>query len=240
MKRLGLEAFVVAEFDAIAGPSKVPIRRSIRVSYFKAGSTHITRYQGSVLQKPFVRLNSTIVKLSSSPVNPLQLPSIDNFTTSLSSTQPCFGARGDEITVLTSPNQFKATLLEMIKRARRRIIISSLYIGVEEDDIVGEAYNGVEILIDVKIWSMYQGRRAQISLIKLSSFKSRYHPWLSSSDKIVKINARHSINGSFAASSAWAVFRSMRGLAIPLAQIKGDNGENCAREIRWGLGDLAR
>ena len=35
-----------------------------------------------------------------------------------------------------SPVEFKASLLDMIKRARRRIIISSLYIGVEEDELV--------------------------------------------------------------------------------------------------------
>ena len=56
--------------------------------------------------------------------------------TSLSATQPCFGARGDEISLITSPADFRSTLFEMISRAKRRILISSLYIGVEESDLV--------------------------------------------------------------------------------------------------------
>jgi CDP-diacylglycerol--glycerol-3-phosphate 3-phosphatidyltransferase len=37
---------------------------------------------------------------------------------------------------LTSPEQFKATLLAMIKRAKRRILISSLYIGAGQSELV--------------------------------------------------------------------------------------------------------
>jgi CDP-diacylglycerol--glycerol-3-phosphate 3-phosphatidyltransferase len=37
---------------------------------------------------------------------------------------------------LTSPQEFYDKLIDMIKRARRRIIISSLYIGAEEAELV--------------------------------------------------------------------------------------------------------
>ena len=40
------------------------------------------------------------------------------------------------MTLLTSPQEFYDKLLEMIQRARRRIIISSLYIGAEEGQLV--------------------------------------------------------------------------------------------------------
>lgn len=40
--------------------------------------------------------------------------------------------------LLTSPELFYARLLEMIKRAKRRILISSLYIGVEEGELVSD------------------------------------------------------------------------------------------------------
>lgn len=54
----------------------------------------------------------------------------------LSGSQPCFGARGDEITLLGSPEEFKAKLLAMIKRAKRRILISTLYIGASQTELV--------------------------------------------------------------------------------------------------------
>jgi len=120
--------------NAIAGPSRLP-----------AVQTYCTRWllcarQGHVATRRTLRcrFNSTNVpsKLPTSPANPLQLPAFESLITSLSSTQPCFGARGDEIGLIVSPEQFRTGLLEMIKRARRRIIISSLYIGAEEHELV--------------------------------------------------------------------------------------------------------
>jgi phosphatidylserine/phosphatidylglycerophosphate/cardiolipin synthase-like enzyme len=63
-------------------------------------------------------------------------PSVKDLSDTLSGLQPCFGARGDEIKLLGSPQEFHALLLEMIKRAKRRIVISSLYIGAEEEELV--------------------------------------------------------------------------------------------------------
>lgn len=70
------------------------------------------------------------------PGNPHPHPAFQTLLDTLSATQPCFGAKGDEITLLGTPQEFKATLLAMIKRAKRRIIISTLYIGTEQEDIV--------------------------------------------------------------------------------------------------------
>lgn len=54
----------------------------------------------------------------------------------LSATQPCFGVKGDNVEILSSPTIFHDTLLDMVKSAQRRILISSLYIGTEEESLV--------------------------------------------------------------------------------------------------------
>lgn len=55
---------------------------------------------------------------------------------SLSATQPCFATHGDAVQLLPSPTAFHTELLDMIARARRRILISTLYIGTEEESLV--------------------------------------------------------------------------------------------------------
>jgi hypothetical protein len=64
-------------------------------------------------------------------------PAFDQLSTSLSSWLPCFGARGDEVRLLNSPAGFYGDVIDMLKRAKRRILISTLYIGVEETELVG-------------------------------------------------------------------------------------------------------
>jgi CDP-diacylglycerol--glycerol-3-phosphate 3-phosphatidyltransferase len=44
--------------------------------------------------------------------------------------------QGERVELLPSPTAFHERLLEMIARARRRILISSLYIGTEEESLV--------------------------------------------------------------------------------------------------------
>lgn len=39
--------------------------------------------------------------------------------------------------LLTSPGGFYQDVLDMLKRAKRRILISTLYLGVEETELVG-------------------------------------------------------------------------------------------------------
>ncbi|EJT48977.1 CDP-diacylglycerol-glycerol-3-phosphate 3-phosphatidyltransferase [Trichosporon asahii var. asahii CBS 2479] len=54
----------------------------------------------------------------------------------LSSTQPCFATHGDEVALLPSPTAFHSELLSMVANAKRRILISTLYIGTEEASLV--------------------------------------------------------------------------------------------------------
>lgn len=49
---------------------------------------------------------------------------------------PKFKARGSDIQVLESPHQFYTTLLDNIRKAKRRIFLASLYIGKEETELV--------------------------------------------------------------------------------------------------------
>ena len=136
MSRLVLEVLLRATDDAAARPSKLPANRLSGGPWRSRRTT--ARYVRREVVTPSRRLFSSNAtpKASTSPVNTLLLPAFESFINSLSSTQPCFGARGDEVSLLFSPVEFKASLLDMIKRARRRIIISSLYIGVEEDELV--------------------------------------------------------------------------------------------------------
>ena len=39
--------------------------------------------------------------------------------------------------LLNSPSGFYGDVIDMLKRAKRRILISTLYIGVEETELVG-------------------------------------------------------------------------------------------------------
>ena len=56
------------------------------------------------------------------------------------STQPGFALKADCISILHQPKVFYDTLLKMISRARKRIYISSLYIGAEEKELVYRAF----------------------------------------------------------------------------------------------------
>jgi len=60
----------------------------------------------------------------------------EHLSAQLSGTQPCFGTQGDKVELLTTPTEFHDRLLEMVKRARRRVLISTLYIGTEEASLV--------------------------------------------------------------------------------------------------------
>lgn len=63
-------------------------------------------------------------------------PSFAGLASQLSAAQPCFGAHGDRIEMIEGPTIFHDRLLEMVKSAKRRILISTLYIGTEEESLV--------------------------------------------------------------------------------------------------------
>lgn len=81
-------------------------------------------------------------------------PFIRDFTCELSQTQPCFPLSSKDVSILSMPQEFRSSLLvsirvflifalvfiisrkSMIRRARTRIFISSLYIGSSEKQLV--------------------------------------------------------------------------------------------------------
>ncbi|KAH7914037.1 hypothetical protein BJ138DRAFT_1080455 [Hygrophoropsis aurantiaca] len=63
-------------------------------------------------------------------------PSIRNFASALAERQPCFALPSKSVKVLSEPTEFYQTLLGIIKRAKRRIFLSSLYIGASEKELI--------------------------------------------------------------------------------------------------------
>ncbi|KIL00082.1 hypothetical protein PAXRUDRAFT_822030 [Paxillus rubicundulus Ve08.2h10] len=64
-------------------------------------------------------------------------PSIRDLATSLALKQPCLPLASKDVHVLNEPSDFYSKLLEIIRRARRRIFLSSLYIGSSEHELLG-------------------------------------------------------------------------------------------------------
>ncbi|KAF9227587.1 hypothetical protein BS17DRAFT_773995 [Gyrodon lividus] len=64
-------------------------------------------------------------------------PSIRDLATSLASKQPCLPLASKDVHVLSGPSTFYSNLLGIIRRARRRIFLSSLYIGSSESELLG-------------------------------------------------------------------------------------------------------
>jgi CDP-diacylglycerol---glycerol-3-phosphate 3-phosphatidyltransferase len=63
-------------------------------------------------------------------------PSIDDLTKKLDSLAPRFELQNGEIKVLTTPEEFYSTLRKKILSAKKRIFLSSLYIGKDETALV--------------------------------------------------------------------------------------------------------
>lgn len=132
MSRFILDALRTAP-NATAGPSRLPATR-LRDGFYLVSETGSARLFSTSLKRRYATdIQPPVIP---SPANPHAHPAFETLSNELISTQPCFGTRGDEVTLLTTPEQFKKTLLDMIKRAKRRILISSLYIGVEEVELV--------------------------------------------------------------------------------------------------------
>ena len=74
--------------------------------------------------------------MSSSATATTLHPSIDDLTKKLDSLAPRFELQKGEITVLTTPEEFYTTLRTKILGAKKRVYLSSLYIGKEEKELV--------------------------------------------------------------------------------------------------------
>ncbi|KDR68583.1 hypothetical protein GALMADRAFT_1036264 [Galerina marginata CBS 339.88] len=109
-------------------------------------------------------------------------PSIRGFTAELVKTQPVFQAPTSAIRILVGPSQFYATLLDIILKAERRIFISSLYIGSEEEELISALAGRLRVKPDLKLDLLLDLNRstrpgrdstAKILLPLLNEFPSR-------------------------------------------------------------------
>ncbi|KAG6336934.1 hypothetical protein ID866_2172 [Astraeus odoratus] len=64
-------------------------------------------------------------------------PCVRDFAAALALKQPCFSLASKNVHILNEPGQFYSRLLDIIRRAHRRIFLSSLYIGAEERELIG-------------------------------------------------------------------------------------------------------
>ncbi|KAH9852718.1 hypothetical protein C2E23DRAFT_824988 [Lenzites betulinus] len=63
-------------------------------------------------------------------------PTIRQFLVKLGEQQPCFPMNSSSVSILHEPRLFYQTLISMIRNARYRVFISSLYIGSEDIELI--------------------------------------------------------------------------------------------------------
>ncbi|THH08325.1 hypothetical protein EW145_g2782 [Phellinidium pouzarii] len=84
---------------------------------------------------PFRRVMSSKA-LGKLPASQHLHPIVQDFTAQLAVLQPCFSIQSRDVRILSQPNDFYALLLDMIGRARKKIVLSSLYIGSSEKYLI--------------------------------------------------------------------------------------------------------
>lgn len=142
---------------SMATPSTV----SLSSRFFAPGlSSYISRLKVSASQRTFsthtrkVRQQHVQQTHAAAPQSRTQLhvseqaTAIENLQKGLTDTLPCFAMRGEDVEVLGDPEVFHEHLLQMIKKARKRILISSLYIGTEQGELVS-VFAGIACAKDV-------------------------------------------------------------------------------------------
>ncbi|KAI5122227.1 hypothetical protein M0805_002715 [Coniferiporia weirii] len=78
-------------------------------------------------------------------------PAVKNFTAELAESQPCFSLQTRDIRVLSQPKDFLALLLDMISRARKRIFLSSLYMGPSEKYLITALEKSLQLNPDLHV-----------------------------------------------------------------------------------------
>ncbi|CED84006.1 Phosphatidylglycerolphosphate synthase [Phaffia rhodozyma] len=112
--------------------------RLITASSLRTCSLSISRNRACIVPssfRPLLPHNALSVRYAHSEPK-LKADPITELGKTFGETQPRFPVRGDEIEVLSEPEQFYKALLGLIKRAKRRLVISSLYIGTEQDELL--------------------------------------------------------------------------------------------------------
>lgn len=113
-------------------------RYQLGISFFKSRNLRAYTRHGSIAPVAYLASMSTTTTTSSSSKSTpnFEHPSIDDLAKKLDSLAPRFELQSGEITVLTTPEEFYSTLRKKILSAKKRIFLSSLYIGKEETELV--------------------------------------------------------------------------------------------------------
>ncbi|EPS96851.1 hypothetical protein FOMPIDRAFT_1129671 [Fomitopsis schrenkii] len=126
-------------------------------------------------------------------------PSIQRFTHELANEQPCYAMSASNVSILAEPRQFYQSLLEMIRRARRRLFISSLYIGSEDLELVKALESSLQANPSLHVYMHLDYNRctrpeplstANMLLPLLKQYPDRVHIWLFRSPKLKGLMAK--------------------------------------------------
>ncbi|KAI0807808.1 hypothetical protein C8Q74DRAFT_1343406 [Fomes fomentarius] len=126
-------------------------------------------------------------------------PTIRQFLVKLAEQQPCFSMRSSSVSILHEPRLFYQTLLNMIRNARHRLFISSLYIGHEDVELVDTIRASLRGNPSLQVYLHLDFNRstrpgssstARILLPLLQQYPDRVHVYLFRSPKLKGIMAR--------------------------------------------------
>ncbi|KAI0672826.1 hypothetical protein C8Q78DRAFT_1021589 [Trametes maxima] len=79
-------------------------------------------------------------------------PTIRQFLVKLAEHQPCFSMSSSNVSILHEPRLFYQTLLSMIRKARHRLFISSLYIGSEDVELIDAIHTSLRDNPDLHVY----------------------------------------------------------------------------------------
>ncbi|KAI0665236.1 hypothetical protein C8Q70DRAFT_904383 [Cubamyces menziesii] len=126
-------------------------------------------------------------------------PSIRQFLVKLAEHQPCFAMKSSDVSILHEPRLFYQTLLNMIRRAKHRLFISSLYIGSEDIELIDTIHAALRNNPSLHVYMHLDLNRstrpgpdstARILLPLLKEHPDRVHVYLFRSPKLKGIMAR--------------------------------------------------
>ncbi|EIW84762.1 hypothetical protein CONPUDRAFT_116933 [Coniophora puteana RWD-64-598 SS2] len=78
--------------------------------------------------------------------------SIRDFASALAVKQPCFQLSAQHVDVLTGPTDFYQRLLTIIRRAKKRLYLSSLYIGSSEHELINALHTSLRNNSDLHVY----------------------------------------------------------------------------------------
>ncbi|OBZ65702.1 CDP-diacylglycerol--glycerol-3-phosphate 3-phosphatidyltransferase [Grifola frondosa] len=126
-------------------------------------------------------------------------PAVRQFLVKLAEHQPCFSMSSSSVHILHEPRLFYQSLLRMIRGARHRLFISSLYIGTEDIELIDALHTSLHdnpalhlyVHLDLNR-STRPGPRstAQLLLPLLREHPDRVHVYLFRSPKLKGLLAR--------------------------------------------------